>query len=104
MFNMTNGWQPTGELARRWHVSEGDAEISKILVGPVVHGGQVLPLLDRAGEVHLVQGQLVLPGLVRGGEAVVVVDREHQGLVERVPGHHLVRMRNLTQVLRATKS
>jgi hypothetical protein len=35
---------------------------------------------------YLVEGELELSCLVRGGEPVVVVHSEHQRLVKRVPG------------------
>ncbi len=99
----------TCELPRSWHVSERQTEISQVLVAPVVDGRQVLPLFDGRGQVHGVQGNLelawtctgavglmkifltfwargvVLTLLVGGGESVVVVHGEHQGLVESFP-------------------
>ena len=43
----------TCEFSRGGYISEGDAEVSKVLVGTVVDRGQVLPLLHRAGKVNL---------------------------------------------------
>ena len=50
----------TGEFSRARDVSEREAEVSEVLVAAVVHRGQVLPLLNGAGQVHRVQRELQL--------------------------------------------
>ena len=101
----------TGELSGRWHISQGETEIPEILVAAVVHGGEVLPLLNGPGEIHGIQRDLQLAFkqekngspirlkvgkcqkksfltlLIGGGESVVIVNGENEGLVESLPGN-----------------
>ena len=44
---------PTGQFPGRWDVSERETQIAEILIGSVVNRGEVLPLLDRSGQVNL---------------------------------------------------
>ena len=44
-----------------------------------------LLLWGRVCHVYLVERQLELSGLVRGGEAIVVIDSHYQGLVKSIP-------------------
>ena len=74
----------TGQFARGWDISQGQAKISKILVRSIVHGSQVLPLLHRASKVDLVERKLELSGLIGAGESVVVVNSKDQSLVKGV--------------------
>ena len=50
----------TREFSRAGDVSERETEVAEVLVAAVVHRGQVLPLLNRSGQVDRVQGELEL--------------------------------------------
>merc|ERR1719234_3051634 len=72
------------EFSRRGDISEGDAEVAEVLVGPIVHWSQVLPLLNWPSKVNLVERQLELAGLIRRRKSVVIVDCKHKSLVKGV--------------------
>ena len=63
----------TCKFARGWNISEGDAEVAKVLVRAIVHRGQVLPLLNWPSKVNLAKVVVMMVVVMMMMMMVVVV-------------------------------